>query len=134
MQDEADEARVMEIVEWLEKAAHDTDLERIANSFIKGIVPVADSLDPKPIVTFQILLNFDGKELEMVEYVTMHPVAAFKDKTRLNKEELTLLKEFVETVPDSTIKIGFETDETGEWLCLHQLNYIPKDRRKETLE
>jgi hypothetical protein len=114
----ANEALVVEVVHWLEAAAHNTDLARIARRI---------SERKPPFVVFDLIAHFSAGEITGVEHVVKHPVKDFQIAVGLTDQEMRLLREFIGTIPNSEIRIGFEESErNGELLCLSQLNYVPR--------
>jgi hypothetical protein len=114
----ANESFVVEVAEWLEKGAHDTDLVRIAGR-IRERKP--------PFVRMRIITHLEAGEIKGIEYVVEHPVKDFQAAVGLTDEEMGLLREFVTTNADPCIKIGFQLcQELGETVCISQLNYVPQ--------
>jgi hypothetical protein len=122
----ANEALVVEVVEWLETAAHNTDLERIARR-IKERKP--------PFVVFRFVAHFVEGEITGIEYVVAHPVKDFQTDVGLTDQDMQLLREFVPTTPNTAIKIEFEMSGDGrEMLCLSQVNYVPRGTTDQAVE
>lgn len=117
------EALVVEVAEWLEKAADNTDLERIARRI--------GERRPR-FVMVEFVMHWFAGEITGIEYVVKHPVQDFQAAVGLNESEMSLLREFIGTNANSNIRIGFEmSDEKGELLCLAQLHHVPRGTTME---
>ncbi len=121
-----DENYVLELVDWLERAAHHSDFEEIMKRFREGLPTTCRAVG----VNVQGLLT--NGPLEIVFKI---PISEFQRATRISNAELTKVKEYLATIPDSDVTVMTGTDsEIGEVIVLTQSYWVPSDQRPDFID
>jgi hypothetical protein len=111
------EALALEVVEWIERCAHESQFDVVRERVAKTPTSTTDSA--------AIALS-DG----IVEIIFEMSMARIKSHVKLNDDEIMLLKDYLAAIPGNDIRIEVYNPVEGEEVVrMTRFHHVPRDKR-----